>query len=570
MKNLSLVIGVILLLFACNKEEFNPNSDIIISDGTDRSIVESSVSGIVVNEFDVAVEGAVVTYEGYSTTTNAFGVFYLQQILMNENGSYIVADKEGFFPGSTTCFPRSNVKSNVRIKIIQKCANGQVNTGQGGTVNVNGDARVILPENYIDENGNPYEGVVTVSAHWIDPFHHDLGDIMPGELRGINQAGVQQALISYGMMAVELEGENGQLLQLAAGETATLKFPLSNNALASAPNSIPLWYFNENTGLWEEEGSAVLENGYYVGEVSHFSFWNCDVPADFVELVGLVTDENNVPLPNVEIVITTQGMGCGYGYTDNHGYFSGFVPAGLVLTIQVKVPECGVAYEADYGPYDTDTSIDQIIVPPLNINSATITGRVLDCDGNVFENGQVILSNGVGNAVTTTNADGTFAQVITYCNEAEITVAAYNGDDPTLTSSTSINTSETTDAGDMLLCQVYQGVMVVNGSDLNGDPINETISPAYATSGDNQIFGLLIFPPSIVEILAWEGSGEGTFPVTQLNSSNEPWAEMVFEIGVEVTITSVDLIDGGEIIGTFTDLNGGALLSGSFTAIYQP
>jgi hypothetical protein len=35
-----------------------------------------------------------------------------------------------------------------------------------------------------------------------------------------------------------------------------------------------LWSFDEAKGLWKEEGQAIKTGSNYVGDVSHFSFWN--------------------------------------------------------------------------------------------------------------------------------------------------------------------------------------------------------------------------------------------------------------------------------------------------------
>ena len=35
-----------------------------------------------------------------------------------------------------------------------------------------------------------------------------------------------------------------------------------------------LWYFDEDAGLWKEEGSATLSGNVYTANVSHLSYWN--------------------------------------------------------------------------------------------------------------------------------------------------------------------------------------------------------------------------------------------------------------------------------------------------------
>ena len=61
-------------------------------------------------------------------------------------------------------------------------------------------------------------------------------------------------------MNVELHDAAGEKLNLAAGKTAQLTFPVSSSQVSNAPATIPTWHFDTNSGLWMEEGSAV-KNG---------------------------------------------------------------------------------------------------------------------------------------------------------------------------------------------------------------------------------------------------------------------------------------------------------------------
>jgi len=66
--------------------------------------------------------------------------------------------------------------------------------------------------------------------------------------------------------------------KIASDKKATITMPLSGLLSAAPPTSIPLWYFNESNGLWKQDGTATKTGNTYVGEVSHFSWWNCDLP----------------------------------------------------------------------------------------------------------------------------------------------------------------------------------------------------------------------------------------------------------------------------------------------------
>ena len=67
-----------------------------------------------------------------------------------------------------------------------------------------------------------------------------------------------------------------------------MSIPVGSTQTSSAPAEIPLWYFDETNGVWKEEGKATLQGNEYVGEVSHFTFWNCDISWDLIYLDGSV------------------------------------------------------------------------------------------------------------------------------------------------------------------------------------------------------------------------------------------------------------------------------------------
>lgn len=90
------------------------------------------------------------------------------------------------------------------------------------------------------------------------------------------------------MVGAELFDDTKQALQIASGYTAQITFPIPGPLAATAPANIPLWYFDETNGMWKEQGNAQVQGGNYVGNVSHFSFWNCDYPATLVQLEAIV------------------------------------------------------------------------------------------------------------------------------------------------------------------------------------------------------------------------------------------------------------------------------------------
>ncbi len=130
---------------------------------------------------------------------------------------------------------------------------------------------------------------------------------MPGDLRGIGSDGYETALQSFGMMDVEMEDAAGNKLQLAPGQQALLTFTIPDSLQSIAPATIPLWYFNDTTGRWIEQGSAMRQGNTYVGQVGHFTYWNCDAPMGTVNFTVHIADQYGNPIPYHYIQFTLPG-----------------------------------------------------------------------------------------------------------------------------------------------------------------------------------------------------------------------------------------------------------------------
>jgi len=126
---------------------------------------------------------------------------------------------------------------------------------------------------------------------------------------------------TFGVLNVELLGKNGEELQLKEGMPATLSVP--NEILAQVPPTIPLWSYDESLATWIEESFAVLQDGFYVGEVAHFSSWNVDTKTDPISVRGKVfvqVDEDEIEAPYLQVYVNIEGVQVG-GYLDDSGEF---------------------------------------------------------------------------------------------------------------------------------------------------------------------------------------------------------------------------------------------------------
>ena len=423
-------VFVVLFFLSCQKDlsnEDGPNPG-QVADLTTK--VNSSVSGFVTDENNVAVLGANVSVGGFNTTTDKYGFFEVRNVQVVKNAAMVTVNQPGYFKGIKTYIATENKAAFFRIKLIPKINVGTINGTSGGNVTLSNGLIVTLPANAVITvgSGAAYTGTVNVAAHWLNPVASDLTETMPGDLRGIATDGTLKSLTTYGMAAVELTGTSGELLQIASGKKATLTLTIPSAILAAAPATIPLWSFDETNGLWKQEGEATKIGNTYVGEVSHFSFWNCDVPANYVHFDCTVKDQAGNPIPYAAVKITevSNTNNSRYGFTDSSGYVGGLVPDNTQLLIEVFSDyTCGTAlYSQTITTSNVAVSLG-VITLSISTATATVSGTVTDCNNAPVTNGYIIMIEGYRHYRYALSDTGTFSFNALLCNStAAVTLVA--------------------------------------------------------------------------------------------------------------------------------------------------
>ncbi|MFT3981601.1 MAG: hypothetical protein QM687_14095 [Ferruginibacter sp.] len=386
-------------MIACQKEFSGPVNNQGPATPVDLGTrVTTSVSGFVTDENDAPAVNATVKFGTQQVVTDEYGFFELQNISVPKNAAMVSVSKDGYFPGIRTFIAKENKSTFVKIKLLPKTNNGTISAVNGGNVTLPNGLKVELPANAVVNaaSGAVYSGTIHVAAQWINPTASDLDRIMPGDLRAVDADNNMKLLVTYGMAAVELTGGSGEKLQIATGKKATLTWPLPASLSGSAPASIPLWYFDESIGLWKEEGTATKSGSNYIGEVSHFSFWNCDVPNNYVQLDMTIKDQAGNPVRYAQVKVTnTSDNSWAYGFTDTAGYVNGAVPSNANLTVEVAY-----YYSCNSALYtqSVTTTSSNLSLGTITINTAAYTaylgGTVTDCSNAPVNDGAILLKMG--------------------------------------------------------------------------------------------------------------------------------------------------------------------------------
>jgi len=351
----------------------------------------ASVMGIVRGPTGAAEMNAVVRspYGGEETRTDVNGVFFLNNITVYDKLGYITIEKPGFHKGSRSFLPLAQGSNRVNVQLLTMTQSGTFGSAAGGSV-TSGLLQLTFPANAIQLNGQPYTGTVRVFARALDPSSTAMFDQMPGDLLGgLNDS--LRLLRSFGMAAVELRDANMQELQLADGASATLTFNIPTALQADAPQTIDWWSFDETLGYWKHEGEAQKTGTQYVGQASHFSWWNCDVPQNFNDFHGTINSTDGNPITDAQVNVVTPTMGTGITYTNAEGVFSGRVPKNQTLTLNINLTcsttnDWALAYSEDFE--SAAETIESQVTASLN-GRHPITGTVVTCVSQPVESGYV-------------------------------------------------------------------------------------------------------------------------------------------------------------------------------------
>ncbi len=417
------LLAAVLIMVGCKKNDNGPNSPKF----ENTTEVNADVQGQILGEDGKPLELAKVVIGNNSFTTDKNGIFIFKNIQTKKHATKITVTKDGYFAAYRTLYIKANTDNFTKIMVLKMDNPQNFSAGSGASIVAQGGASVSIPANGIVQKASnaPYNGTVTIYAKTINADNANIAELTPGDLRGITTENVENALETYGMLAVEMFDNAGNELQLASGKPATIKMPIPANLTTTAPASIPLWHFDTDKGMWVEEGSATKQGNEYVGEVKHFSYWNCDYGGPIVQFDATILDLNSNPIPNIQVKLTSSSNGARYSITNSAGYVSGGVPTNSSFTLEL-ITNCGAFYSTTFSTTTSNVSLGNILVSLPITNTAIINGTAVDCNGAAIPNATVIYL-GSNTLITQANASGAFSFSALECNlPTTSTVTAYD------------------------------------------------------------------------------------------------------------------------------------------------
>ena len=303
---------------------------------TDKGIV----MGKVIEESGAAVGSVTVSVDTTIITSNEQGFFVVEKVAPGTDKP-LRYSKSGYMPGSKNVEVVAGQQTFITLSLKKVGNTQQASAGADTTVtDVRSDGKngsIVIPANAVVDAGGQPVATYTAEISTLLPSDPNYPSLFPGRFLGGGTPGSTanpQPLLSYGVVNVDLKDAQGNKLFLASGAKATINFPIDSNPVHDPGTAtVPIWYLDEATGIWIEEGSATRNGAFYTAQVGHLTPWNCDIVVrnqsiKTVEVVGL---GGNL-VRNAYVIVE----GTGYrqtGYTGDAGSVQLITTAGDTIRV---------------------------------------------------------------------------------------------------------------------------------------------------------------------------------------------------------------------------------------------
>ncbi|SFJ60791.1 carboxypeptidase-like regulatory domain-containing protein [Olleya namhaensis] len=560
--NFKLILGVMVMLMmvltSCNPNESVDMPE--VPEGTSGnsqidfgSNIQRDFMGRIVDQSSIPLDNVNITIGNKTAITDNNGMFVINDVSVKERLGFITAQKPGYLKGMRSVVPTSGTNM-INIMLVAETLVSTVASGSSSEVTLSNGAKVSFDGAFKDENGNAYSGNVDVYMYHLETSNPAIEAIMPGNLQAENANGEERVLVSYGMLNVELKGASGEKLNIADGSVAQIELPINPAQNGVAPATIPLWHFDEVSGVWMEDGEATLVGGKYQGEVSHFSWWNWDAPFPAVILCINAVDANNNPLANLDIkLIESNAVNGRTAFTNGDGNICGFVPINEAFTLKAFDP-CGVeVFSSNIGSFAADTNYS-LVLP--SVTATVISGTLVNCANTNVTNGyaSIIYGNQLA-SVPVTNGDFTLS-VIQCAALTSFSLEGVDYDTFQETDTISYNFGSA-DVGNIIACNAVSEYITLQ---VDNDPVDYFLSNITADSwsstsvsigGQNDIGESILISGSATTLGTHPDNGPSYIGI-ELNSLN-------IDHGVPNTLAST--ITNFGTVGQYIDIT----ITGSYT-----
>jgi hypothetical protein len=458
------------LIISCRKDDITPIG------GQDVLENAENVSFIIqiIDEKNNGIPNAALMMQGIGNnyTSDQNGFIIVKNISVPATGIYTTVLASTYHKQIKLLNGKDNSNSIKYIKMVPITQTNTIATGSEDWIN--GRGKLKLPDALILPNGSTYQGNVIVQSNYFDPDEKDFLLEAPGNMLALNTENEIITLASMGMYRIELFSESGEVLKIRQGDKATLSFPIADIQIDKLENTIPLWSLNEDTGLWGQEGEAILNGQYVVAEVGHFSFWNLDLPFEFEEICFTVksSDGDLISGLNLDFLVNNV-FPMGFETTDNEGKVCGRIPLGQSIKINVILKDL-LVQSFEVGPFSPGAADVELL---LTNRLTEVKGIAVTCEMAPVSNGYGFAYSAAGGQlyqIIHLSEDGSFRYYTT--TSEGLTLVNANNNQGYNTTFTAAQLENDIDLGTVLLCENAAGSKISGYVliDTNEDGLGDT------------------------------------------------------------------------------------------------
>ncbi|MEM9545780.1 MAG: carboxypeptidase-like regulatory domain-containing protein [Bacteroidota bacterium] len=391
---------LLLIIVGCRKDE-------IVVDIEDEILPDTenvTFQFLITNESGEAIENASVEINSTVYNSDENGVVVTQPQKISSLGTRSEINATGYETLVKLVNGIENEVSSERI-ILFKSETSIISTGQSGAID--GGGRLSLPSTLTRADGSTYSGEVIVKNKYLNPDDKDFLQSAPGNLLALNANDAYRQLASFGMYMIELYDAEGNELNIPEGSSATIEFPIADKHKSDIESTIPLWYFDEDQGLWIEEGEAIIQDDKMVAEVNHFTWWNCDLPYEIVPVCLIFLDVDGDPLPGLEIRFSVNGVDFGIAFTNVNGALAAKIPVGQLIDLKFYLFDEEIGSQT-IGPFGITIRKETIFT---DLDPIKIVGVAFNCSSDPVSNGYGYFFNSSGIRMIAMRSDGSFEYI---------------------------------------------------------------------------------------------------------------------------------------------------------------
>ncbi|HJR08102.1 MAG TPA: family 16 glycosylhydrolase [Pyrinomonadaceae bacterium] len=229
------------------------------------------------------------------------------------------------FMDTTRIYNTGRLSTGTTVVVIwPRTAPALLDAERGGKLSFPDGTVNFPPRALVDERGQAVRGKVKVSLSALDISDRRQLGSAPGDFTARMRDNTVRQLETFGVFEVFAETADRRRANLARGRSVTVELSIPEARRRTAPETVGLFSFDQNSGRWVEEGRLrrARDSASFITSLNTvYPVWNADQVLDTTCLRVQVVDEFNQPAPNTPV--TAEGLNY-YGtsptvYTDATG-----------------------------------------------------------------------------------------------------------------------------------------------------------------------------------------------------------------------------------------------------------